>query len=33
MIERRQHLGFALESDQPVGMLRDGIGQNLDRCL
>ena len=31
MIERGQHLGFALESRQPLSIAGDRVGENLDR--
>ena len=27
MVQRRQHLGFALKPSQPVGVGREGLGQ------
>ena len=33
MIQRRQRLGFALEARQPLGIVREGVGQDLDRDL
>ena len=30
MIERRQHLGFALEADKTFGILRERDGRNFD---
>ena len=31
MIQRRRRAGFLLKAPQPVGIGRDGLGQNLDR--
>ena len=31
MIQRGQHLRFALESREPVGISRERLGQDLDR--
>ena len=31
MIERGQHLGFALESGQPIRIRRERLGKHLDR--
>jgi hypothetical protein len=33
MIERREQLGFALKTVQPVGIVREGLGKNLERDL
>ena len=31
MVERRQHLRLAAEPRQPVGVAREGVGQDLER--
>ena len=31
MIQRRQHFGFTLEARQAIGIVREGVGQHLDR--
>ena len=31
MVQRRQRLGFALEARQPLGVVGEGLGQDLDR--
>ena len=33
MIERREHLRFAREAGQTVGIVREGIGKNLNRNI
>jgi hypothetical protein len=33
MIERRQQLGFALESREPIGVAGEGLRQYFDRDL
>ena len=33
MIEGGERLRFALEAREPVGVVREGLGQNLDRDL
>jgi hypothetical protein len=33
MVERRQHLGFALEPLQPLAILRQGFREDLQRDL
>ena len=30
MVQRGEHLGFAGEAGQAVGILREGVGQNFD---
>jgi hypothetical protein len=33
MVQRRQRPGFTLETRQPVGIVRDRVGEDLDRDL
>jgi hypothetical protein len=33
VMQLRQHLGFALEASEPLGVLRERLGENLDRDL
>ena len=33
MIQRREHLGFALEPREPIGIAHEGLGQHLDRDI
>ena len=31
MVERRERVGFAVEASEPIGLLRERVGQNLQR--
>ena len=33
MVQRRQCLGFTLEAGQPLGIVRNGVGEDFDRDL